>query len=67
MKTFKEAIENLFSGIFPDREEPFFSIENQLEIVDMRLEKLETFTIGVLVGQGMSYDEAMETVRRLED
>ena len=67
MKTLKEAVENLFSGIFPDREELFIPLENQLEIVDMRLEKLETFTTGVLVGQGMSYDEAMETVRRLED
>lgn len=67
MTTLKEAVGNLFSGIFPDREEPFFSIENQLEIVDMRLEKLETFTVGVLVGQGKSDDEAMETVRRLED
>lgn len=67
MKTLKEAIENLFSGIFPDREELFIPLENQLEIIDIRLEKLETFTIGVLVGQGKSYDEAVKIVRRLED
>lgn len=67
MTTLKEAVENLFSGIFPDREEPFIPLENQLEIIDIRLEKLETFTVGVLVGQGKSYDEAVEIVRRLED
>ena len=67
MTTLKEAVENLFSGMFPDREEPFIPLENQLEIIDIRLKKLETFTIGVLVGQGMSYDEAVKTVRRLED
>lgn len=61
MKTLSEAIRELLN-IFPE-----LTTEEKLERAKTTIKELETFTVGVLVGQGMSYDTAVKTVRRLED
>lgn len=61
MKTISEAIREMLN-IFPE-----LTVEEKLERAEAIIDRLETFTIGVLVGQGMSYDTAVKTVRRLED
>lgn len=61
MKTLSEAISELFD-IFPHR-----TAEEALEDAKATIDRLETFATGVLVGRGMSYDEAVEIIKRLED
>lgn len=61
MKTISEAIREMLNII------PELTVEEKLERAEVIIDRLETFTIGVLVGQGMSYDTAVKTVRRLED
>lgn len=61
MKTIIEALREMVN-IFPE-----LTVEEKFERAKTTIKELETFTVGVLVGQGRSYDEAVKIVRRLED
>ena len=60
METLSEAISKPFN-IFPHS-----TAEEALEDAKATIDRLETFATGVLVGRGMSYDEAVKIIKRLE-
>ena len=61
MTTLSEGISKLFD-MFPHR-----TTEEMLEEAMSTIDKLQTFITGVLVGQGMTYEDAIEIVKAIEE
>lgn len=61
MTTLGEAISKLFD-MFPHK-----TAEEVLEEAMTTIDKLQTFTTGVLVGQGVKYEDAVEIVKAIRD
>ena len=59
MTTLSEDISKLFD-MFPHR-----TAEEVIEDAMSTIDKLQTFTTGVLVGQGMKYEDAVEIVKAI--
>ena len=61
MTTFGEIISELFD-MFPHR-----TPEEVLEEAMSTIDKLQAFTTGVLVGQGMKYEDTVEIVKAITE
>lgn len=61
MTTLSETISKLFD-MFPPR-----TAEEVIEDAMSTIDKLQTFTTGVLVGQGMKYEDAVEIVKAITE